>query len=72
MGETDLDTELRVALVLNGGVSLAVWMSGVVHEIDRLRRARPVSDGEGTHGGRAHPGPAIGHADAFGRSVRSA
>ena len=33
-------TELRLALVLNGGVSLAVWMGGVVHEIDRLRRGR--------------------------------
>jgi hypothetical protein len=32
--------ELRLALVLNGGVSLAVWISGVVHEIDRLRRAK--------------------------------
>jgi predicted acylesterase/phospholipase RssA len=31
--------ELRLALVINGGVSLAVWISGVVHEIDRLRRA---------------------------------
>ncbi len=38
--------ELRVALVLNGGVSLAVWMGGVVHEIDLLRRAsRVVADG---------------------------
>ena len=27
-------TEVRVALVLNGGVSLAVWMSGVVRELD--------------------------------------
>ena len=26
--------ELRIGLVLNGGVSLAVWISGVVHEID--------------------------------------
>jgi predicted acylesterase/phospholipase RssA len=31
--------ELRLALVLNGGVSLAIWMSGVVAEIDALRRA---------------------------------
>jgi Protein of unknown function (DUF3376)/Patatin-like phospholipase len=31
--------QVRLALVLNGGVSLAVWMGGVVHEIDRLRRA---------------------------------
>ena len=30
--------ELRLALVLNGGVSLAIWMSGVVAEIDALRR----------------------------------
>ncbi|MGW0552598.1 hypothetical protein [Streptomyces altiplanensis] len=31
--------ETRLALVLNGGVSLAVWMGGVTHEIDALRRA---------------------------------
>ena len=35
--------QLRMALVLNGGVSLAVWMGGVVHELDLLRRA--CSDG---------------------------
>ncbi|RZU30451.1 DUF3376 domain-containing protein [Blastococcus saxobsidens] len=37
--------ELRVALVLNGGVSLAVWMGGVTHEIDLLRRASRVACG---------------------------
>ncbi|MGW4650145.1 DUF3376 domain-containing protein [Kitasatospora sp. NPDC004289] len=31
--------ETRLALVLNGGVSLAVWMGGVVHELDLLRHA---------------------------------
>lgn len=31
--------EMRLALVLNGGISLAVWMGGVVHELDLLRRA---------------------------------
>ena len=31
--------ETRLALVMNGGVSLAVWMGGVSAEIDRLRRA---------------------------------
>ncbi|WP_432071855.1 DUF3376 domain-containing protein [Streptomyces wuyuanensis] len=31
--------ELRIALVMNGGVSLAVWMGGVTHELDLLRRA---------------------------------
>ncbi|NHC15218.1 patatin-like protein [Motilibacter deserti] len=35
----DQPTEVRVALVMNGGVSLAVWMGGVAHEIDLLRRA---------------------------------
>jgi patatin-related protein len=31
--------ELRLGVVLNGGVSLAVWMGGAVHELDRVRRA---------------------------------
>ena len=30
--------EQRIALVLNGGISLAVWMSGVVNEISSLTR----------------------------------
>jgi patatin-related protein len=30
--------EVRFAVVLNGGVSLAVWMGGVVLELDRLTR----------------------------------
>jgi predicted acylesterase/phospholipase RssA len=38
MSTTTHPTELRLALVFNGGVSLAVWMAGVTHEIDRLRR----------------------------------
>ncbi|GAA0909710.1 patatin-like protein [Virgisporangium aurantiacum] len=36
--------EIRFAVVLNGGVSLAVWMGGAVLEIDRLSR------GEGPYG----------------------
>jgi patatin-related protein len=39
--------ELRLALVLNGGVSLAVWMGGVALEIDRLTRAADTNDGYG-------------------------
>ena len=31
--------ELRLALVMTGGVSLAVWMGGVAHELNRLTRA---------------------------------
>ena len=30
------EEELRLAVVMNGGVSLAVWMGGVAHEINRL------------------------------------
>lgn len=38
--------ELRLALVLNGGVSLAVWMGGVVFELNRLvRETHPVYRG---------------------------
>jgi hypothetical protein len=35
----DLYQELRLALVFNGGVSLAVWMGGGAKEIDRFRTA---------------------------------
>jgi len=31
--------EVRLGLVFNGGISLAVWMGGVTHEIDAARRA---------------------------------
>ena len=34
--------ELRLALVMTGGVSLAVWMGGATHEIDRLQRRRGI------------------------------
>ncbi|MEZ5181678.1 MAG: patatin-like phospholipase family protein [Acidimicrobiales bacterium] len=32
-------TELRLALAMRGGVSLAVWIGGAVQEVDHLRRA---------------------------------
>lgn len=39
-------TETRLALVMNGGVSLAVWMGGVTHELELLRRAsRGITEG---------------------------
>src|SRR5690348_9955405 len=38
-GSSDPGREIRLALVLNVGVSLAVWMGGVTHEIDDLRRS---------------------------------
>ena len=33
--------QLRLALSMNGGVSLAVWIGGSVSEIDRVRRGDP-------------------------------
>ncbi|MEU8225877.1 DUF3376 domain-containing protein [Kribbella sp. NPDC048915] len=41
------DHEIRIALVLNGGVSLAVWMGGVTHELDLIRRASGAEDAPG-------------------------
>lgn len=37
MAQDDFE-QLRIGIVMNGGVSLAVWMGGVTTEIDRLRR----------------------------------
>jgi patatin-related protein len=42
---SDVTQEIRLAVVLNGGVSLAVWMSGVALELHRLVQA---SRGRGT------------------------
>lgn len=42
--DDDHDEEVRFALVLNGRVSLAIWMGGVTPEIDRLTRTRPGAD----------------------------
>jgi patatin-related protein len=38
-GTRTAQREIRLALVLNGGGSLAIWIGGVVAEIDRARRA---------------------------------
>ena len=35
----DATQEIRLAVVLNGGVSLAVWISGVTHELNNLIQA---------------------------------
>ncbi len=44
--DDDRSEELRLALVLNGGVSLAVWMGGVAFELNRLvRETHPVYRG---------------------------
>jgi patatin-related protein len=54
-GETEFP-ERRLALVMNGGVSLAVWMGGVACEVDNLRRASsglPAPVPAGLEAGRA-------------------
>lgn len=41
--------ELRLALAMRGGVSLAVWMGGACAEIDALRKSSPATEpGEST------------------------
>jgi predicted acylesterase/phospholipase RssA len=47
-------TELRLALAMRGGVSLAVWMGGACAETDAVRRSTPAEDqplAEGSGGG---------------------
>jgi patatin-related protein len=34
------DEDLRIAVVMNGGVSLAIWIGGVAQELNRLSRSR--------------------------------
>lgn len=46
--ETASRREVRLALVMNGGVSLAVWMSGVTREIDALQHAHEAVPAETT------------------------
>ena len=44
------DRELRLALSLRGGVSLAVWIGGAVAELDRLKRAPNVPSASAASG----------------------
>jgi patatin-related protein len=45
VGSEDGRPELRLALAMRGGVSLAVWMGGACSEIDALRRSEPATGG---------------------------
>jgi patatin-related protein len=42
--------QIRVATVMTGGVSLAVWMGGIAAELDRLRRSNPTAADPGNVG----------------------
>lgn len=49
------ERDIRLALVLNGGVSLAIWIGGVTHEIDSARRASAPGSGPGEDAGGTAP-----------------
>lgn len=40
--DPDVTKELRIAVTMNGGVSLAVYIGGVAHEFNRLTKVPPV------------------------------
>jgi predicted acylesterase/phospholipase RssA len=65
--------ELRLALAMNGGVSLAIWMGGVAVELDCARRAHIAPETVAVPEGPASTGPprTIYHAlcEGFQRSV---
>ncbi|MDN5559697.1 MAG: patatin-like phospholipase family protein, partial [Ruaniaceae bacterium] len=44
VGDRQEGHELRIALAMKGGVSLAVWIGGAVTELDLLRRAMQPDD----------------------------
>lgn len=60
--------ELRLALAMRGGVSLAVWMGGACAEIDELRRA-PAAAGPAASGERAADDSDESEASSFWRQV---
>ncbi|SFT74455.1 patatin-related protein [Actinopolyspora lacussalsi subsp. righensis] len=47
--------QLRLALALRGGASMAVWIGGAVAEIDRLRRWAPVESAGAKRAEERHP-----------------
>lgn len=56
---TGRSRQVRYAVVLNGGVSLAVWMGGVTHELNRIRLASFARPGPVHAGGDLGPWQAI-------------
>ncbi|MDQ3629313.1 MAG: patatin-like protein [Actinomycetota bacterium] len=66
----DAVTEIRFAVVLNGGVSLAVWMGGVVLELDELIRQGDAPAPDNGIGG-SRPGRYGGLMRLFGLRARA-
>ena len=61
IGVSDTTQEVRVAVAMSGGVSLAVWMGGVAREVNLLQQASNV---------RQHESAAVPVAPAPGRGDR--
>jgi patatin-related protein len=79
IGVSDLTQEIRFAVAMSGGVSLAVWMGGVAREINLLQQASNSRVNGSLNGGRGQaPGPSSAGArdwddqcrDLYGRLLR--
>jgi hypothetical protein len=65
MGAGELTQEIRFAVAMSGGVSLAVWMGGVAREINLLQQASNVRVNESRNGGGGQaPMPPAGPSSA--------
>ena len=73
IGVSDTTQELRFAVAMSGGVSLAVWMGGVAREVNLLQQASNVRQHESAAGSGGvpalRPGGAGGRPRARGRAV---
>ena len=56
IGVSDTTQELRFAVAMSGGVSLAVWMGGVAREVNLLQQASNVRQHESAAGPPGLPG----------------
>ena len=54
---SDLSQDVRVAVAMTGGVSLAVWMGGIAREINLLQQASNLRPRAATTGPAAAAGP---------------
>ncbi len=70
IGVSDTTQELRFAVAMSGGVSLAVWMGGVAREVNLLQQASNVRQHESAAGSGGVPGAAAGPGARPGRALR--
>ena len=70
----ELTEEVRIAMALNGGISLAIWMGGCAVELDAARRAHlgPEVFGSAASGSAPAPDPGPSTTSRFKRFVTGA